>query len=69
MDRTTKLLLAAIAIGLFANSLKPAGAVYGLGTCNMFSREPICEVATLLNEIKEQMERLSRGTCNNRKLC
>jgi hypothetical protein len=62
MDRTTKILLAAIAIGLWANAgvsaLRPA-------TAQGFS--PFTD--RLLQEILNSVDGIYRGTCNNKIIC
>ncbi len=59
MDRTTKLLLAAIAVGLFANAsasvVRPAGAQYN--------------IASDISRMASDISALSWDTCTNRKLC
>jgi hypothetical protein len=63
MDRTTKLLLAAIALGLWANAastvVKPSFAQSRLGNTIDYSVETIAR----------ELVSISTGTCGNRKLC
>jgi hypothetical protein len=63
MDRTTKLLLAAIAVGLWANAAttvaKPSFAQSRLGNTIDYSIETIAR----------ELLSISTGTCSNRKLC
>jgi hypothetical protein len=62
MDRTTKILLAAIALGLWANAattvIKPAIAQFSTS-----------RMESLLSDIESNTGRLGRGTCTNSKLC
>jgi hypothetical protein len=56
-DRTTKILLLLIALGLWANVLTPAVSAQN------FSIPPI------LQEIATHVTRISNGTCRNVRLC
>jgi hypothetical protein len=63
MDRTTKLLLAAIALGLWANAastvVKPS-----------FAQAPrFATVDYSVETIAREILSISTGTCGNRKLC
>jgi hypothetical protein len=65
MDRTTKILLAAIALGLWANAvmsvIRPAAAqVDGLTLSNISG-----ELSSIAKDFKD----IASGYCNNRKLC
>jgi hypothetical protein len=73
MDKTTKLLLAAIALGLWANAwaslLRPAqaqrGDTYDLGTI----AASLNGITRALQGLDEQASNIGRGICQNRKLC
>jgi hypothetical protein len=71
VDTTTKLLLAAIAAGLFASAgagmVRPADAQ--LGGCSSFSSEPWCVMARDIHKIEDHLDDLTRGLCLNSKPC
>jgi hypothetical protein len=70
MDRTTKLLLAAIAIGLFANAFRPATAQFDvLSNCSLFAISPPCTIVSDLHKIEDHLDDISSGRCRNRRLC
>ena len=69
-DKTTKLLLALIAAGLFANAFRPAIAQFGgFDGCSRFSRDVLCTALNDIPKIEDHLDNLSRGLCTNRKLC
>jgi hypothetical protein len=69
-DKTTKLLLAAIALGLFANAFRPAIAQFaGFDGCTRYSRDALCKAVNAVPEIEDHLDNIERGLCTNRKLC
>jgi hypothetical protein len=65
LDRTTKLLLGAIAIGIWVNIsmvlLKPTAAVAQAGAASALSGQ--------LGAISSYLAAIANGTCKNRKIC
>jgi hypothetical protein len=63
MDRVTKLILAAIAAGLWANAItafdRPAKAAVDYGS----------SIDSHLSSIESDIGRIQRGSCSNSKLC
>lgn len=57
-DRTTKILLALIALGLWANALGP-----------VLKPLPAFASDSLLRSIDSTLEDIARGNCSNRKIC
>jgi len=70
MDRITKLLLAAIAVGLFANAAasvtRPAAAdtIFESHLSNS-----VQAIASRLSDLAQEVSSIARGTCKNSKLC
>ena len=70
IDRTTKLLLALIAIGLFLNAIVPltqpaAVQAQARGIIAQQNRE----TALVINRIHSELERISNGSCRNDIIC
>ena len=63
LDRTTKALLLAIAVGLWANVLsgwlQPVSA----------SAQGLSSLESIATDIQSNVGRISRGTCTNSKIC
>lgn len=62
MDRTAKLLMAAIAAGLFVHAIVSANAAGSFKPDYIVSGPELREIAATLREI-------ANGTCSNRRLC
>jgi hypothetical protein len=64
-DRTTKLLLAAIALGLWANLVaflfQPVVALAQKDDANM--------ILSHVNDIEDELEQIQTGSCSNTKIC
>lgn len=63
MDRTTKFLLAAIAVGLWANAI--AAFVHVAKADNDYGYS----IDSHLDTIDTNIGKIQRGTCSNNKLC
>lgn len=61
-DRTTKLLLALIALGLFMNALNPWLMPMPVAAQNQ-------DIAGYLSDIESSVSRIARGACPNIKIC
>jgi hypothetical protein len=57
IDRTTKIMLAAIALGLSANAAKP------------FFSPALADDSALISDIAHDLHAIYNGTCNNEKIC
>ena len=67
-DRTTKILLAAIALGLWANLFVPI--VRPITAFAQYETDYILKsIDARLASIDTNIDRLQRGNCNNGKLC
>jgi hypothetical protein len=72
VDRTTKILLAAIALGLWANAaatiVKPASAQ---GADNLLAGilGQLEQIQSGVAQMAESFGRIERGSCLNRKIC
>jgi len=64
-DKTTKLLLLAIALGLWANALIPVVRPTVVGAQN----SQLGSIDDHLDNIETAIVRIGRGTCTNGKLC
>jgi len=63
MDRTTKLLLATIAVGLFANA---AASVTRPATADTTFEN---HLSNSMEAVEKAISSIARGTCKNSKLC
>jgi hypothetical protein len=70
MDRTTKLLLAAIAVGLFANAAASVTrpAVADTSFESHLSND-VQAIASRLSNLAQEISSIAYGTCKNSKLC
>ena len=69
-DRTTKLLLALIALALFLNALIPLvqpESVEAQAPGLVFEQDRV--TAQVLTGIHDELERISNGNCRNDKIC
>jgi hypothetical protein len=64
MDKTTKLLLAAIALGLWANAIPKVEAQGGL-----FGDMPLEKIQHAIESLSADIGSITYGTCPNQKLC
>ena len=62
IDKTTKLLMALIAVGLWLNA-----AMYLLRPAPVRAQSP--EIESLIKSIESDLGRIQRGTCSNDKIC
>lgn len=70
MDRTTKVLLAGIAAGLWANALMPLLKPPGAAAQDMSAVErSLRSIDSSLDSIESDIDDLEDGTCSNKKLC
>ena len=70
MDRTTKLLLAAIAAGLWANALIPLVNTQSVAAQDMYDVETILRgIASDLSYIESDLDDIEDGYCSNDKIC
>ena len=70
IDRTTKVLLALIAMGLFLNAIVPLAQpptvqAQAPGIIAMQNRQ----TALVINRIHDELARISNGSCRNDKIC
>jgi hypothetical protein len=63
MDRTTKLLLLLIALGLWVNVAIP------FLRPRIVAAQSIGDIDSLLSNIESDVHKLARGTCTNTKIC
>lgn len=70
-DRTTKILLAAIALGLFLNAGAAWSPVAAQDRARLapIDRLLIDQIVTALDQIDSRVAQITEGTCANRKLC
>ena len=67
MDRTTKLLLALIAAGLWANVLATPTSAQLSGLVGAAGYKQ--DVGSLIENIDANLAKIQRGTCSNSRLC
>jgi hypothetical protein len=65
MDKTTKILLAAIAIGLWANVALPLFRP----TAALAQSDELTTIARSVSLLARDLDRIARGLCQNTRLC
>ena len=65
-DRTTKLLLLAIALGLWANALIP---LHNAPPVKADDSSKLSDIASHLSDIRDDVHKIARGSCSNNKIC